>query len=575
MKEKLYAEILKNFGVGKLVADILYERGYDDFEKVSKFITCDYLQDSTKINDICKGAEELVNAIKNKIPIIIHGDYDVDGISSTAIMFDFIYHEIGYTKIFPYIPKRKGEGYGISDNSMNSISSIVKDKFSFDVFESKVKPLVISVDCGIKDVELIDGKWHEWFDFIITDHHDIPKNEEFNNLVSIKAKAIIHPRHDNSSIDFKDVCGAAVTYKFIEVVNSIGKFEANIQKYMPLVALATNCDVMPLIDENRRIVKSGLKEMQNTSILGVNALIDSSGIDKNEINTYHLGFILGPRINASGRIGNPMDAVRLLVTKDFDIARNIAKDLSILNQKRQEITRNRMYDAEKQVDLQLSDGCKAILVSGVEWEEGIVGLIAGKLCEKHSMPTFAFSIDNDKCVGSARSVEGINIIENLKNCSNLLLKFGGHSGAAGLTLQTSNLELFRKKINQVLTENLSTSILNQEIKFDAKICLNEINEDLLSQLQILEPFGFGNENPLFQTDNCTLEGINYMGGEKQHVRLSVIDDSIKIPKNIIFFNATKELMDLKIGDKKKFIVNVSTNVWNGVKSIQIIGKESF
>lgn len=554
---------------------ILYGRGVTDRESITKFLNLNYSQNLDQLSNVFVAAEYIFKAIKMQAPIIIHGDYDVDGICSTSILFDFLFYQLGYKKVIPYIPSRIDEGYGISEDSLESIVKILQSKWPESLADTANQlPLIISVDCGIKDISLIDDKWANFFDFIITDHHLVKLDEAGEKIFSQRAKAIVHPLHPKSRMEFTEICGAFVTFKLISALNTFIGGKDNIEKYLPLVALATNCDIMPLIHENRSIVKYGLANFHKIENLGLKYLIELSGLEGKSLNTYHLGFNIGPRINATGRIGDPLDGVRLLVTKDATNARTIAKKLNELNQKRQFLTKNRVLEAELQAEQLVAQGKKIIVVYGEGWEEGIVGLIAGKISTKYSMPAFALSLHGEEAVGSARSIEGINIVELLEESKHLLSKFGGHSGAAGLTLHKENIGPLIVYLNQLIVDkNLRIQSNIDEVDFI--IGLDELNEELIGGIEMLEPFGKENEAPNFLLKNLIVESINFIGDSKQHLKILASDKVSDIQKWITYFNFPQSHKSIRIGMEVDVIATVSYNEWNGIRSIQINAKNIY
>lgn len=377
-----------------------------------------HLYDPFLMSGMNAAVSTISKALKDKRKIFIHGDFDVDGISATSILWQFLYRDLN-ADVIPYVPNRFTEGYGLSDESIKAIIEQGGD-------------LIITVDCGVKDIELV-SKYSNKISFIITDHHTI-REYDSNNLVenskkignlivSSKAKAVVHPQLGD--YPFTEICGATVAWKLCSALNISLNTGIDIYKYLDLTCLGTICDVMPLIDENRIIVKYGLDRLRKTQNIGLKTMIEYLKLEPQSIDTYHIGFMIGPRLNASGRMQSAMDAVRLLTTQDNKFALEIVKKLDGLNTERQTLTQKYFELAEEQLKDNLDK--KLLFVYGEEWPEGILGLIAGKLTEKYCRPAIAASINGEKVKGSARSIEEFHIANNLKSISsNCLPSEGTH-----------------------------------------------------------------------------------------------------------------------------------------------------
>ncbi len=461
-----------------LIEQLLKNRGIKAQEKVNFFQP--YISDFKKdlqIPGIKKAQERIVRAIKNNELIIVYGDYDVDGISAVAILYKGL-TSIG-ARVLPYIPHREKEGYGLS---IQGLQSVKKSGAS----------LVITVDNGIVAYEQSKFAKELGLDLIITDHH-IPKN------TLPDAFAIVHSTK---------MCGAAVAWCLI---NDLIKKDLN-EELLQFVALATICDLIPLVNLNRAFVTEGLKILNATTNLGLQELIKASGIE-NPIGSYEIGYMIGPRLNAIGRLEHAIDALRLLCTKDIAKAKQLAKLLCDTNSKRQQMTTvaidqaRLLVDRNKNIQILASDN----------WSAGIIGLIAGKITEEYYKPTIAISIGEKVSKGSARSIEGINIVETIRKSSNLLIDVGGHPGAAGFSIETKHIEVFRTKLEAYFTDiNISEKVLI----IDASLDINKLNKLLINDLQKFEPFGFGNPRPVFVSHNLLVSDIRTVGSGK-HLKFKV------------------------------------------------------
>src|SRR5260221_902803 len=385
----------------KLIPWLLKSRGITNLQTFAN-TNVDDLYDPLLIYGAEEAAKVIYDFAKTKKKIFIHGDFDVDGITATSIMWQFLYRDLKANAL-PYIPSRFNEGYGLSEESITNIIDAGGE-------------LIITVDCGVKDVELIK-KYSDKIKFVITDHHTVldylPGAEGTKQvgdfMVSSSALAVVHPRLGD--YPFKEICGAVVSWKVCSAINNVFDLKVDVNKYLDLAAIGTICDIMPLVDENRIIVKEGLKKLATTQNLGLRVIMDGLKLDRNKIDTYHIGFLIGPRLNASGRLDTALDAVRLLTTTDRSYAQSLFLKLNDLNTKRQALTQEHLTLAEKQIAEQLEN--KILFVYGEDWPEGIVGLIAGKLTEKYNRPVIAGSIHDNIFKASARSIENFHIAEQL------------------------------------------------------------------------------------------------------------------------------------------------------------------
>ncbi len=488
--QKLLNGIYRNYT--ELEATLLYNRGIRDLEEVVSFFNTDLATTEilTTLHDVAKASKQIIEAATEGKKIYIYGDYDADGISATAILWEFLYKELPEhinkkINVLPYIPSRVDEGYGLS---MGALEKLVEQGAE----------MIITVDCGIRDGEVIkqicSNSELSSKDFIITDHHTPPKD-----LLNDLDYTVVHPMYPGKEFKQQKISGAAVAFFLKQAIKKELGLDWTVQKDtqgLDLAALSTVTDIMPLKSINRILVANGLKQINSGQRLGLNKLIEVSDLNLGGIDTYHLGFLLGPRINAAGRIGDPMKALKLLVTDNEENALKYAKELNKLNYRRQDLTDKFLKEADQQVN---KDN-KLIFVYGEGWDEGIVGLVAGKLQEKYYLPTLAATIrkEGEEIVevrGSARSIKGFNIVEGIEEFANSLEKYGGHAQAAGFSVKPGSLEDFKKGITDYANKKIGDDILIPEMKVDLEIDTDDLTLYLVDLLDKFAPFGVGNRKP--------------------------------------------------------------------------------
>lgn len=466
-----------------LVEQLLINRGIKDRQKKEQFFhpkLSDFEKD-LEIAGIEKAGGRINQAIEKSELIIVYGDYDVDGICGCAILYKAL-TSLG-AKVLPYIPHREKEGYGLS-------------KIGLEFAKDSGATLVITVDNGIVALEQAKFAKEIGLDLIITDHH-IPLEEKPD------AYTIVHSTK---------MCGTAVAWCLIR---GIIKKELT-SDLLQFVTLATVCDLIPLMGLGRAFVVEGFKVLNRTTNLGLLSLINESGLHLGEISSYEVGHILGPRINAMGRIEHAIDSLRLLCTKDISKAKRLAKLLSETNIIRQEIT----TDAIEQAKLLIDHKKKIHILSSHQWSPGIIGLVAGRICEQYYRPTIAISVGETTSKGSARSVNGVNIVEVIRKCSDILIDIGGHPRAAGFSILTKNIDGFKKRLEELVI-TLPDEV-EQVLKIEAEIKVNKLTKDLVDDLQKFEPFGFGNPRPIFATYGMQVSDVRTVG-EGKHLKFKVED----------------------------------------------------
>ena len=541
-----------------IVKYILKSRGID--EKSFLEASLEDIPSFDKLYDSKRAAKKIVKCFREGKKIVIHGDYDSDGICSVSLLWEFLFKEVSEkldikVDVIPYIPSRVDQGYGLTSSSIN------------DVLELGGQ-LLISVDCGVRDRELINEyRKEKGLEFVITDHHqppeDLPQKLEY---------PLVHPMYPNHEYPNVNICGAFVTFLLIQSIRKELGMDFEINPDTPgldLVALASVTDLMPLLDINRVVVKYGIEQIRKEKRLGLNELIKVSGLQPQDIDSYHLGYILGPRINAVGRIGSPLDAVKLLVSDKSQVCANIAEILNETNMQRQYMTQNGLDQAKEIIG---DSNEKILFVVSDDWHEGIVGLIAGKLNERYHRPVLVGTRKDGIVKGSARSITGFNITSALSSCSKYLERYGGHELAAGFTIKKGKEKEFSKCIHKIGEELITESMLIKDLHIDLLLGSESINRELINQLDILKPFGYGNSKPLLALTNLVVVKKQIMGKLGNHMKLLCKGEGIDLI-TIIFFDCDTDTEEINVDDVIDVVGAVDINSWNGNEDIQFKVKE--
>ena len=542
-KEKV-SEVSKKYNINKLLATILVNRNIVKEEKVNVFLnpTRNNFHNPIDMPDMEIARDRILKAIETQEKTIIYGDYDVDGITSTTVLKNFL-EERGL-KVDSYIPNRLNEGYGLNNQAI-------------DVIAKAGYTLMITVDCGISAVEEIKYAKSLGIETIVTDHHEPGENLP-------KAVAVVDAKRKDNKYPCRDLAGVGVVFKLIQALGQkLNLDEKEYLKYLDIVCVGTISDIVPLVDENRVIAKLGLKLIAQTRNIGLKSLIMASGYKKVDSTTVSFG--IAPRINASGRMGHQEDALKLFLSKDVQEVTKLTQKLNEYNVTRQEIEREIYNEAVKKIeDEHLADG-SVIVVSGNGWHHGVIGIVASKISELYFKPSILLSFDDEIGKGSGRSVPGFDLHNALVHCSNTLDKFGGHAMAVGVTVERNKLQSFRDAFEKYAEENNIKDIV-PIINIDAEFNLNEIKKEYVESLKMLEPFGEGNKMPIFAFRNLKINSIRTLS-EGKHIKLVLQDNNYII--NAIGFNMGKLADEFRIGDKVDVVGILEINTFNGVESIQI------
>lgn len=537
-------KLQEKYKINKLLATILVNRGIIEEEQIEKFLKpkrSDFYN-PYGMPDMNIAVERIMKAIENKEKTIIYGDYDVDGITSVTVLKSFLEERGLHVEV--YIPNRLEEGYGLNKKA---VEYIAEQKYS----------LMITVDCGISAVEEVEYANQLGIETIVTDHHE-PGNELPNAIAVVDAK-----RKDNQ-YQCRNLAGVGVVFKLIQAIGiKMGLEEKEYLKYLDIVCIGTISDIVPLTDENRVIVKLGLKLVEQTRNLGLKSILQASGYNK--IDSVTISFGIAPRINACGRMGHQEEALNLFLSKDINEVNELTQKLNEYNKTRQEIEKRIYKDATTQIEEQGLANKNTIVLMGKNWHHGVIGIVASKITEMYFKPSILLCEEDDLGKGSGRSIPGFDLYEALTECKESINRFGGHAMAVGINVKKDKLEEFKEKLEQISKEKNIEEIV-PILKIDAQISLDEINKEIVNSLRKLEPFGEENKNPLFVFKNLKIDSIRALS-EGKHLKLTLKDNKNIV--NAIGFNLGDFANEYRIGDKIDVVGNLEINSFNGVDNIQI------
>ena len=552
-EEGKIAALSKDLELSEIIASLLINRGINNLEEAKLFFNPveDHFHDPFLLEDMDKAVEIILSHVERNTHILIYGDYDVDGTTATSILYLALL-ELG-AKITYYIPRRD-DGYGLSAKGIDSARQV------------GIK-LIITCDCGITNHEEIELAKSFGMNVIITDHHEVT-----NTLPN--ADAVVNPKRPNSSYPFKYLSGAGVALK---VVQALKKHEVSenwyARDYYDLAALGTAADIVPMIGENRVIVSLGLPVIFNRNRVGLRALLDSSGFSKDKITLMDVVFNLAPRINAVGRMGEAREAVELFTTNDPERGKQLASKFDRMNMERRSVDKKTFLEAEQQMLARYDPDqpCGVVLYAD-DWHQGVIGIVASRLTEKYYRPTVMISFNGDIGKGSGRSIPEFNLHAVLKECSDLLIGFGGHEQAGGLTIKRSNLQDFVDKFDDAVSSRLTADLMSKKIKVEAILNFDEIDKKLLKIIDRLEPFGPENDRPVFVSKGAIPAGDATIVGEN-HLKVKFEQKNRTI--EAIGFNMAEYLTNVlnPPEDGIDIAYSLEENTWKGNKYIQIILKD--
>lgn len=559
-KKADFKQIASEYGIDQVLARIIRNRDICGSKDIDMYL-------NGNLNDIhnphsMKDADKFVDIITKKIeehkPVRIIGDYDIDGICSIYILFCGL--KAAGADVDYDVPHRINDGYGINEHLIDNAINEGIDT-------------IVTCDNGIAAYNQVRYAKDNGITMIVTDHHDVPfeiKDDKKVYIVPL-ADAVINPKQADCDYPFKLLCGAGVAYKLISLLyDRLGLDKKELEDYIEFMAIATVGDIVDLIDENRIVVKYGLKHIAHTKNTGLRALIEECQLDINNISSYHIGFVIGPCLNASGRLDTARQAIELMLCKDNEKAHNMAKELIALNNERKSMTEQ---ETQKAIELVENTGLlkdRVLVIYLKDCHESIAGIIAGRIKERYYRPTFVITNAEDGAKGSGRSIEGYNMYEEINKCKNVLTKYGGHPMAAGLSLAISDIDIFRKMLND--NAILTDEDLIPKMWIDVPMPVSYANIRLVNQLKLLEPFGKGNEKPVFADRNLYVKTASVIGKNKNVLRCQLeTEDGTYVPAVQFGINNIDDIP--RAGMRISIIYYPDINTFNGIMSLQIIIKE--
>ncbi|MCL6520521.1 MAG: single-stranded-DNA-specific exonuclease RecJ [Armatimonadetes bacterium] len=551
-------EFCNQVPASRIVCRVLLNRGIRTPREAREFLnpSMDNLHDPSLLDGIDRAVARTIKALDAGEKIMVHGDYDVDGITSTALLVRVL--RALRADVSWYIPHRQREGYDIRQSGIEEAAR-------------RGANLIITVDCGTSAIDEIEYAKRLGIDVIVTDHHEPgPKIAE--------PLALINPRKRDCQYPFKDLAGVGVAFKFAEaLVKGRGyDTEAFRRRFVDLVAIGTVADIVPLVGENRVLTKCGITEIPRSGKPGIQALLKVAGVHGKPITSHMLSYILCPRLNAAGRLDDASLALNLLLTKEEAEAEKLAEMLELQNRERQREQERITLEAIEQITGRcLDEKAKVLVLSSQRWHPGIIGVVASKIVDLFHRPAVLIAIDeaNNKGVGSARSIDSFHLFKALMQCSELLERCGGHAKAAGLSIMAEKLSDFDEAINEVADHILTQSDLIPQIEVDAELEIDEITYDLATELQLLEPFGYGNREPVFASRDVRVISKTRLGGNGNHLKLKLATQKTKQIECIAFGWGESEQL-FEIGATVDLCYNVQINEYAGFKVVQLVLKDA-
>jgi single-stranded-DNA-specific exonuclease len=540
-------------GLTPLQAHLLSLRGIDSPPQMHDFVHARLkeLPDPYLLPDMDRAVKRLLSAIRNKEPIAVHGDYDVDGISATSVLYQALVY--AGARVSYHIPLRLEEGYGLSAHAMrNDAAAGVK--------------VIVSVDCGISAVKEANLAREYGVDLIVTDHHQ-PGDE------LPAAYACVNPWLESSAFPYRPLCGAGVSFMLVVALYSALRRENlkpegfDIRMLLDLVALGTVADLVPLTGVNRILVRAGLPLLEGDYRPGISKLREVAGVDK--ISAGVVGFRLAPRLNAAGRLDDAARGVELLLCDDTEVAQSIASELDQCNRERQNIEEQTLLHAVARIEEELINSRRTIVLGDSSWHSGVIGIVASRLVEMYHRPVILIAVDTDTGTGkgSGRSISGLNLYHALKHCSEWMEGYGGHEFAAGLSIQAQNIESFSVALESYAHRVLSPEHLVPRLSYDLELSLDEIDENLHDELQTLAPFGMGNPEPVFMSRNLKVQQASVVGGK--HVRFRVQQGGYSLACIAFGFAPQLDILQGRVD----MLFQVDVNTWKGRTSLQLKVKD--
>lgn len=559
-KKADFQKIGSEFGIDPVIARLIRNRDIQDMKEIRSYLygTLAEIPSPWKMKDMERAVQILQKKITQKKKIRIIGDYDIDGVTATCILLKGLKRL--NANVDTYIPDRVKDGYGMHEQLI--------DKALEDGIDT-----ILTCDNGIAAAAEIEYAKKEGLTVIVTDHHDIPFRDTEDGRIWIipKADAVVNPKQNDCLYSNKNICGAVVAWKLIwALYERLGIDSDEMWDFLELAAIATVGDVMDLQGENRIIVKEGLKKLSSTSFEGLKALICVNNLEGAEITAYHVGFVIGPCINASGRLDTAARSLELLLADNMEDAMKLADDLYDLNQSRKAMTEQGKGQAIQSIEENNLGKDRVLVVYLPDCHESLAGIIAGRIREAYNKPVFVLTKGADGVKGSGRSIEAYSMYEELVKCSDLLTQFGGHPMAAGLSMEEKNIELFRRRLNDNCT--LTEQDLIPKIMIDVPMPISYLSKKLTEQLKVLEPFGKGNSKPLFAQKNLRAVGIRVFGRNRNVAKMLLIDEN-GIKMDAVYFGEAQEFVDfVQAHDTISVTYYPEINVFQGRENLQVVIK---
>ena len=552
--------IAGRYGIDQVIARIIRNRDICGDAAIDMYLNGDIndMHNPESMKDAVMSVDIITQKIKDKCKIRIIGDYDIDGICSIYILYKGLMAagaDVDYV-----VPHRINDGYGINEHLIDNAINEGIDT-------------IITCDNGIAAYNQVKYAKENGLTVIVTDHHDVPF-DEVNGVKEYRvppADAVVNPKQEDCQYPFKLLCGAGVAYKLISLIYERLRLDTkDMEEYREFMAIATVGDIVDLIDENRVVVKYGLKHIAHTVNTGLKALVEECGVDINNISSYHIGFVIGPCLNASGRLDTARKAIELMLCKNTEEAHNMARELITLNTERKQMTEDETAKAIELVEKNDMLKDRVLVIYLPDCHESIAGIIAGRIKERYYRPTFVITNAEEGAKGSGRSIEGYNMYEEINKCKNVLTKYGGHPMAAGLSLETADIDVFRKMLNDNAT--LDDSDLIPKTWIDVPMPVGYASMGLVGQLKLLEPFGKGNEKPVFADRDLYVKTASIIGKNRNVLKMQLETKEGYIVQAVQFGISDKDPVP-KAGSRILIVYYPDINVYNGVSSLQIIIKE--
>lgn len=547
----LVNRLMSDLNVNDIIANLLVQRGIYDFNSAKDFFrpNLSNLHDPFLMRDMDKAVNRLEQAFINREKIMILGDYDVDGTTAVSLVYGFLSKYLAKEYITYYIPNRYTEGYGIS---YQAIDFAAENHYS----------LIIALDCGIKAIDKIDYANNKRIDFIICDHHR-PGDE------LPKAVAILDPKRKDCEYPYKDLSGCGVGFKLLTawcIKNNIALNE--LYNYLDLVAVSIAADIVPIKDENRILTHFGLQKLNSNPSKGLKAIIELTKL-KRQLSVSDIVFTVGPRINAAGRLETGTKAVELLLANDDELATNAGIAIQKTNYERQTLDKSITEEAFRMIENNGWHNRKSTVLFNPQWHKGVIGIVASRLTDKYYRPTIMLTESNGLVAGSARSVKNFDVYEAIENCSDLLIQFGGHKYAAGLTLERKNVDAFIERFEQVVSQTISDELLIPEIEIDYELNFSDITPKFIRIIKQFAPFGPENLSPIFVTNEVKTLGYPKQLGEN-HLRFEVYQpNNPTLIFSAIAFNLIDKMPIVNSPLPYSICYSIEENEWNGTKTIQL------